>query len=84
MSYDWRNYISVLTPTVTSGNLQFEVETYDAAQNITLTFNVSALGSWDEIKLAKSISDQMNTILLQASAASSHSSSFPNTPICPS
>lgn len=69
MSYDWRNYISVLTPTVTSGNLQFEVETYDAAQNITLTFNVSALGSWDEIKLAKSISDQMNTILLQASAA---------------
>lgn len=68
MSYDWRNYISVMTPPATSGNLTFTVETFDALSNVSLTFNVSSTGAEDEQGLALAIESQLNTLLIQASA----------------
>lgn len=67
MSYDWRNYISVLTPAA-SGTLIFSVETYDASPNVTLTLPVTAGRSMDEISLANQISNQFTTLLTQACA----------------
>lgn len=68
MSYDWRNYISVLVPPATSGNLQFSVQTYDATSNISLTLTVTSVGTEDEISLANSICNQLTTLIAQASA----------------
>lgn len=68
MSGDWRNYVSVMTPTATSGDLTFHLETFDSDPNISLTMMVSALEGEDEITVAERVKSQCSTILRQASA----------------
>lgn len=65
---DWRNYLSVMTPCATSGNIVFNFTTYDANPNVSLTITVSALATDDEVSLARKIHDQVVVQLIQASA----------------
>lgn len=65
---DWRNYLSVMTPTSASGNIVFNFTTFDADPNTSLTMTVSALAGENEITLARRIHDQIVVQLIQASA----------------
>lgn len=65
---DWRNYLSVMTPTSASGNMVFNFTTYDANPNITLTMTVSAAAGLNEVAVAREIHDQLTVQLIQASA----------------
>lgn len=65
---DWRNYISVMTPVASSGNIVFSLETLDATSNIALVLNVSATAGDSEITLARKIKDQLVIEVGQASA----------------
>lgn len=66
---DWKNYISVLTAASGAGTILFHLETFNAQTNIALTIPVTSTGAPDEITLALRIQNQVNTILVQASAS---------------
>lgn len=64
---DWLNYLSVLTPAGT-GDLVLSLETFNAANNISLTLTVTSGAAQDEITYARSIHQQVQVQLIQASA----------------
>lgn len=65
---DWRNYLSVLTPAGT-GNLVLQLETFNAYSNVSLTLTVTSDQAQDEITYARSIHQQVQVQLVQASAS---------------
>ena len=65
---DWRNYLSVMTPAASAGNIVYNITTYDAETNISLNVTVSATTGESEIALARRINEQVTVQLVQASA----------------
>ena len=60
---DYRTYISVFTPPVTSGNLTVQIQTFNAVVNFNVSTTVAVLNTDDEITTATNIQAAILTLL---------------------
>lgn len=62
---DHRYYVSVMTPAINSGNITFQLDTYDADYNISVTPIVTGIvEGMQEIDIALNIQTQLQTLFL--------------------